>query len=721
VKKELSSVLAIMLACVLPGLAMSSLAQTEDATGSSELEAVIDVIRDAYNEAQKALKQLPQERFETESVLEKADYDSDALVAWFEQNTRWVPYRGVLRGADGVLLDGTGNSLDRSLLLARLLNDAGYDARLVRGRLSAEAVEAVLSRASASVEVARPKEPLFVDQVVTAAQRAPSEASVLAELVGTLPERTDPELGESVADHWWVEAELDEGWTTIDPLLSGPLASMRPAVLERLAPESLPDALFHQVTLRVVIERWESGKVIEEIPLEHVLRTADAAYHDYELQFSPYHFVPAPDGSTAVDEAQAIAETAEEWLPVLRHGSSIIQQQGFDREGHLERNPGRFATVRKAEQGTAALQALGGSDEGEPAHLTALWLEYQVDVPGREPSVVRREIFDLIGPSRRRSGAIANLSLNSTAFRERGRLLLGAHRVVVLGAMLPPVALRKAANEYWANHGPQIAGIVRLANGSEDDEVLQRAYAQPLISLDLLGLATARHSQSAHRSSIYLESPNILTSHFMVELEEPYSVGHAYDIVINEVGVTANTSLAPGRVRLEQGMLDTILEATMSEPDHRSGNTAELFASRGDATGAWQRVDTDARGLALPGAAQARVADALDRGLIVVAPGRLEREQEPAWWEIDPVTGTTLGIGSRGWGASAVSDVTMRGIGTGAARQGAKKIGFKIACSQVAADLAAAGFIRVLGTGSNPVVLLSPEALRMFIQYGCKF
>jgi hypothetical protein len=102
------------------------------------------------------------------------------------------------------------------------------------------------------------------------------------------------------------------------------------------------------VSIRVVIERWESGKVIEEVPLEHVLRTADAAYHDYELQFAPYHFVPAPDGSTAVEEAQSIAESAEEWLPVLRRGSEIIQQQGFDRQGHLERNPGRFVTVRKA-------------------------------------------------------------------------------------------------------------------------------------------------------------------------------------------------------------------------------------------------------------------------------------------------------------------------------------------------------------------------------------
>lgn len=724
VKQSRSSAMVIAWVVVLTGglfgFATHALAQAAATDSSAELEQVIDVIRNAFEEARTALEQLPRERFETDSVLEAADYDGDAIVAWFEQNTRWVPYPGVLRGADGVLLDRTGNSLDRSLLLARLLQDAGYDARLVRGQLAADAVEAVLSRAAASDADPSPVEPFFVDGVVAAAARTPGEAAALAELVGNLPGSVGPGVAASAADHWWVEAQLDAGWSAVDPLLNGPLAAMRPAPLERFSPKLLPDSLFHKVTVRVVIERWDAGEIIEEVPLEHTLRAADAAYHDFELQFVPYHFEPAPDGSTAAVEARTIAETAEEWLPVLRHGRDTIQQQGFDRGGNLERSPGRVAVARKAEQATSTLQGLGSSKESETSQLTALWLEYQVDVPGREPNVVRRELFDLIGAARRRSGAIADLALDPAAFRERGRLLLGAHRIVVTSAELPPIALQKATEEFWVNHGPQIAGIVRLANGSEDDEVLQRAYAQPLIALDLLGLATARHLLSPNRSSIYIGSPNVLTTHFTVELEQSFSVRHTFDLAVNDVGVTANGSEPVGRIRLEQGVLDTILEAAMSESDGPSGNAAELFALRGAATGGWQRVDAESPEQTLPDTAHARIAAALAAGQIVVAPGRLGRDLEPAWWEIDPATGTTLGIGFRGWGVEGVSDATMRGIGGAGARKGAKKLAFNIACSQVAADLAAANLIRVLGSGSGVVVLLSPEALRMLIQYGCK-
>ncbi|MFW2404619.1 MAG: hypothetical protein ACN4GT_07615, partial [Gammaproteobacteria bacterium] len=119
-KKRRSSAIAIVMVIVLAsgvsGLAMNALAQSADAAGSDEVEQIVEVIREAYNEAQEALKQFPRDRFETDSVLEAADYESESIVTWFEQNTRWVPYRGVLRGADGVLLDRSGNSLDRSLL-----------------------------------------------------------------------------------------------------------------------------------------------------------------------------------------------------------------------------------------------------------------------------------------------------------------------------------------------------------------------------------------------------------------------------------------------------------------------------------------------------------------------------------------------------------------------------------------------------------------------------
>jgi hypothetical protein len=50
---------------------------------------------------------------------------------WVRKNVRVIDYAGSLRDVDGVLADRSGNSLDRSLLLARLLSQIGYDVKIV--------------------------------------------------------------------------------------------------------------------------------------------------------------------------------------------------------------------------------------------------------------------------------------------------------------------------------------------------------------------------------------------------------------------------------------------------------------------------------------------------------------------------------------------------------------------------------------------------------------
>lgn len=687
----------MVLASSLFGFATNSTAQPEDAATSDEVQQAADAIREAYDAAHLALKDFPRDRFATEPALDESDYDSEAIAKWVDQNTRWVPYRGILRGAEGVLLDRKGNSLDRSLLLARLLEDAGYDARLARGYLSEEAAEAMLSR-SATIDIAAsPSAPIFRDEMVRAAERAPGEAAALAELVGSLTDRDSPEVRKAVADHWWVEAYQDGGWTAVDPLLTGPLAALRPDPEERLSPETLPDSLFHKVTIRVVIERWEAGETVEEVPFEHSLRAADAPFHDFELLFEPFQVEPAPEGSSVVSEAEAIAETAQEWLPVLRHGGDFIYHEAFDRAGNLlRRKPGEVAIARKLEEANSALQGLGNSAEADPTHLTALWLEYRIELPGREPKSVRREIFDIIGPGRRQR-AIVGQSLDAAAIRERGRLLMGTHRILVTSAEPPTIALEKSVLELWANQGPQIAALVRLAHGAKDDEVVARAYREPVMALDLLVMATARHQLSPYPSSIYLASPNILTTHFTVEMDDSFAVQRAFDVVVNDVGAIGNGTVSAARMRLEQGVLDTMMEAAMAEPDERSGNAADLFALRGGATGGWRMINAESPNTQLPDSVRARIADALADGRIVVAPGQLGDDMEPAWWEIDPATGTTLGIGPKGWGAVITSDQVTRAIWAWMVKKAGEKIVFRASCKVAVGVLKATGHISIGG------------------------
>ena len=69
--------------------------------------------------------------FTTEGTLDKADYEADALIEFVAKDIAFQPYAGVLKGVDGTLRTRAGNSHDQALLLAKLLNDAGYETAML--------------------------------------------------------------------------------------------------------------------------------------------------------------------------------------------------------------------------------------------------------------------------------------------------------------------------------------------------------------------------------------------------------------------------------------------------------------------------------------------------------------------------------------------------------------------------------------------------------------
>ncbi|MDB5296475.1 MAG: hypothetical protein JWO31_2458, partial [Phycisphaerales bacterium] len=75
------------------------------------------------------------ETFDVTAVVRRVGREPDAMFGWVRDQTFWVPYRGVLRGPEGVLMDRLGSSADRASLLAALLVAAGVPCRLARAEL----------------------------------------------------------------------------------------------------------------------------------------------------------------------------------------------------------------------------------------------------------------------------------------------------------------------------------------------------------------------------------------------------------------------------------------------------------------------------------------------------------------------------------------------------------------------------------------------------------
>jgi hypothetical protein len=72
--------------------------------------------------------QIDRSTFDQSELLNGLDFDDNEIASFVVEEIAFESYAGSLRGAHGTLLARAGNALDQSLLLATLLNEAGFDA-----------------------------------------------------------------------------------------------------------------------------------------------------------------------------------------------------------------------------------------------------------------------------------------------------------------------------------------------------------------------------------------------------------------------------------------------------------------------------------------------------------------------------------------------------------------------------------------------------------------
>jgi hypothetical protein len=144
-------------------------------------------------------------------------------------------YKGSLRGARGTLWSGAGNSLDKTSLLIATLRANGTPARYRHGTLSdAQASELILS--------------MF-----------PTTGGV----VGYVPDGTpvsdptnDAGLLAEARDHWWAEAWQDGTWVAYDPTFSYATPGQTFAAAQGGSLTQIPAAMRHKVRFTLRVEQF---------------------------------------------------------------------------------------------------------------------------------------------------------------------------------------------------------------------------------------------------------------------------------------------------------------------------------------------------------------------------------------------------------------------------------------------------------------------------------
>lgn len=660
-----------------------------------------------------AVAELPAATFDFQAALtEIGSTDVAAIFAWVRDQTGYVAYRGALKGAAGVLMDREGNSLDRALLLERLLEEAGHQAVLARATLTDAALQA-----AASAQRRAPDPVITESDPAQLSQRAAAELgfdpAVLMEqlrateqrdqaytqaistaaatqrdaLVGALAAFPAGDAARSgvgqaadrnalLTDHWWVQVQQDGAYVDLDPTL--PDAQPGTVVTAAEARFDLPEVRFlaavdgacrdlacgdrlHRVHLAVIAEAWDGTSLSEQELTSTELLAVDGV-------LSSVAFAGLPEGWPDLDpfgSAQPLTELREEllattsWRPALFvNGASVGSATiGADGKAGSSGGGGNAGAVGGLGGGLGGMfggssRSAAGAESESGAAFTALWLEYTVHTPGEGSVTERRQVFDLVGPAARAAG-VTELTLTEEQRLERALALGGQTDILISGAGLSQEALSYAAAKRILTNRSAWSELYHQGQQLDPAVVNERLSDTAALfpPLDLL------QAQRSERLAGYPSGAFVAAFHRRFEAD--LTVHGSFDLVAGAVSSLPGTDL--WLTRVTQGALDTVLETELGAAlASRSG--AARPASVADAHGADLAAGTPWRVVAsateltavapdLPADLAARVLVDLQKGrLAAVPPGG---SNAVGWYSLDLRSGAMLGRGERGWGQAA--------------------------------------------------------------------
>jgi hypothetical protein len=631
---------------------------------------------------------VPRETFDIDAVAAAAGPEPEALHRWVRERTTWVPYRGLLRGARGTLMDRVGNSLDRSLLLAALLASAGATVQLAHAELPEKVARSLRDdarTATATPESAAPEDAAALNSALGAyvtaigvdpadlvrllkgsgsaglraetdvKRRVAAQVTRLAQAVGRpVNSAVDPSVHELdvIRDHWWVRVQRDEKWIDLDPMLGDPgRALAQPATT--LAPEDLDAELHHTVDVRIVIEKWNGSNFQEAQPVSITLRPSEILGETLMVRHVPMAWSRdlAP-GDNPQRKFRDTALTQREWAPVLTIGSRRVVQASVLDTGDLG------SGQRKPAAG-GIFGAVGGGDAPGTGVLTAEWIEYEIRSPGRASRIVRRQLFDLVGLENR-AARRGPSKLSEPERLTRAFSLLGETEILPLASQLSPAFVAHQTATRMVDNAP-ILETLAFATDKPSGQPLHDHVGQIQPGPGLLhALAVSRGQWQRAPGGVYLSQPNVLSLHVFPR-EGPggtLDLVTAFDIVSNEVSARLGTPDERFLSRLEQGVLDTNAEAVLVGPSTAGSTTADAYEL--DQSGAgWVllRSAAELERFTPPPDIRRRLEADIRAGYVVVAPQGAGTTAPMTWWRVHPETGDTLGYGINGWGQATAEYV----------------------------------------------------------------
>lgn len=574
--------------------------------------------------------------FRIDSLVESLDFDYENAFYFVRDEIRLHPYDGVLRGRQGVLAVRAGNSLERAILLANLIEDMGSDARLAFGSISAERQleldertvsdeEGIDFAALASVVGLGPD----VQQKMW--QRAEHDYAQIAPLALPILVANVQEPNQSRALHVWVQTELGGKWIDLDPAFPDAEPGDVYGAVSTYSTK-LDSQARHKVSIRVIAETLAEGQLAESTLLEQTVDASIAAREQILLWFVPQ---PAP---AAAMKLRNLVAPGDGFVPVIAVDGKAVTGQA---------TPPVTTTLSMPSAAESFFSA--GKDDA----LSGIYLEITVHQPNQPPVTKRRILLDRLLPAQRRKPSKqANLLPLEVGYRQP-TVFEAIHQIgIVTGGVGPfELASTMGVSMAFANE--------HFRDQSKFSELTLIDSWWPIGNINLAWLNTGEQVvldklNSSDGSFYFVGRPQVaVMSVFPVAIDDQFVLASEIDFLHDDISVVArpeseSASTKVGKVRY--GLLRSALETELGV-----AKAKYLDIQGGELISASLRLSPPLnvvkRSSDTYGVAPAQLARDVDAGAIVIVS---EGSSIETWWTIDPSSGNTSARLAPGLGGTRI-------------------------------------------------------------------
>jgi hypothetical protein len=571
--------------------------------------------------------------------------DKDRIFAFLRDQVAYQAYSGALRGPRGTLLAMSGNSLDRAMLLAALLEASGKHARFAQGTLSDEQARAlVLTMWSTPTPKPATDDRKTADsQGASLVKELTGDLNLLQQASSNAKKETLAGAGESIEGrtaiartHYWVQVKPDQEWLDLDPSFGD--AKVGETLTKADATfTAVPDKLFHHVKVSAKLEEFADGKISQREILTSTMKAS-------EISGALLVFCHRPEGWNGKDDlTSALSATGGELgKPVLMINEKFTAGKPF-----------RWTP---AASNASRPRGLGDMLRGEgtrhqSAIATAETLEFEFVDPAGKTDKVSRQVFDLLGKATRASGKLPSAD-EIAAHPARNEIENDALALFFTTGSIDRFLL------------PSAAEIRDNKNGAASDVATFLTQLNAAFAAGSDAVMAQFRREGGPDIVCYPDSPRLQ----IVKLSKSNNGGSlSFDLRRDHALVLAKNSQNAFLGRMFRGLLDGILERILIQRvgvkcirdfDPTSAPmSAGLVISKAQAEGIVVRSLSEADLAAFPPEARIGAVEDLKDGNLVIGPVQpvmVASRPRFAWWRVNPLTGETIAVTDEGIYGAAV-------------------------------------------------------------------